>query len=325
MPDEQDLALNINVTTAENITAIDVSAKINFKMSNLLKFFNETQPMTTTETQPITTTETQPITTTETQPIEIIPIEKTYKNALLIGCNYINSEYELRGCINDATNINQILTESYGFDNIVLLTDETEKKPNKEIILEELKQLLINASSGDILFLSFSGHGINLVDRNGDEKDGLDEVIVTLDIEYITDDELNSLIQRHLKKNVTLFALFDCCHSGTILDLRYQYLDSTRVNKDTENLKNLETEGNVIMISGCMDRQTSMDAYIRTAGTYQGAMTWAFLETINKHPELAWIDLLNRMRYYLKNADYEQIPQLSSGKELDLMLNFLSA
>ena len=309
MRDQQDIALNINVTSTENIMAIDVSAKINLKMSNLLKFFKN---------------DTQTITKNETPTIAIIPLKKTYKNALLIGCNYRNSEYELNGCINDAMNINQILTESYVFDNIVIMTDDTPTIPTKKNILMEIEHLLQNANSGDVLFLAFSGHGVNLTDRNGEEKDGLDEVIVTLDLDYIRDDELNSLIRSHLKKNVTLFTLFDCCHSGTILDLRYQYLDSTRYDKNTEERKYSETEGNVIMISGCMDRQTSMDAYIRSAGIYQGAMTFAFLDTITKNPTVSWKDLLIKMREYLNNAYYDQIPQLSSGKKMDLTLNFLS-
>jgi hypothetical protein len=242
---------------------------------------------------------------------------KTYKNALLIGCNYKNSSYALKGCINDVSNIKQVLTTSYGFDNITFMTDDTPLKPNKENILAAIKQLLSNANCGDILFLSFSGHGTNV-----HEKDRLDEVIMTIDFDYITGDELNSLIRGHLKKDVTLFALFDCCHSGTILDLRYQYLDSTSVNKNTENIKNLETEGNVIMISGCMDRQTIAGAYIKSTRSYQGGITWAFLETLHNNPDTTWGELLTTMRYYLKMASYSQIPQLSCGKKLDLMLKF---
>jgi hypothetical protein len=313
MSDEQEIALNINVTTAENITAIDISAKINLNLSNLLKLSKK-------ETQSIKNNEMQVL-----KNVETTLVKKTYKNALLIGCNYKNSRNELFGCINDANNIKQALTKTYGFDNIELMTDDTPKKPTKKNILAEIKYLLNSANSGDILFLSFSGHGINLKDRNGDEKDGLDEVIVPIDFEYIIDDELNRLILENLKKDVTLFALFDCCHSGTILDLRYQYLDSTSFDKDTEHFKHLETEGNVIMISGCMDSQTSIDAYIRSAGTYQGVMTLAFLESIKQRPNLSWNDLLASMRDNLNKSGYEQIPQLSSGKKLDLTRNFLSA
>jgi hypothetical protein len=243
----------------------------------------------------------------------------------LIGCNYKKTEYELNGCINDANNIKKLLTDIYGFDNTELMTDDTPILPTKNNILTGITRLLNNANCGDILFLSFSGHGLNIKDRNMDETDLLDEVIVSLDLNYIIDDELNSLIRSHLKKDVTLFALFDSCHSGTMLDLRYHYLDSTTSNKDTEELKYLEMEGNIVMISGCMDKQTSMDVYIRSAKMYQGIMTAVFLDTIKKNPDVSWNDLLTTMRSELKLAKYSQIPQLSSGKKLDVTLKFLHA
>ena len=115
---------------------------------------------------------------------------------------------------------------------------------------------------------------------------------------------------------MTLFALFDCCHSGTILDLRYQYFDSENYDNSTENIKETETIGNLIMISGCMDNQTSADAYINSI--YQGAMAWSFLDAVDKNPNLSWKDLITTMRSSLKTSKYEQIPQLSSGKKLDL-------
>jgi len=241
---------------------------------------------------------------------------KVSKNALLIGCNYIGTEYELSGCINDVENIQNKLKSQYGFNNILIMSDNTSKKPTKVNILDEIKKLLTNANSGDKLFLLFSGHGTTMKDTNRDEKDGLDEMFVPLDFNYISDDEIKTFINNYLKKNVTLFALFDCCHSGTILDLRYQYFDSENYDNSTENTKETETIGNVIMISGCMDNQTSADAYINS--TYQGAMAWSFLDTVNKNPNLSWKDLITTMRTSLKASKYEQIPQLSSGKKLDL-------
>jgi hypothetical protein len=47
-------------------------------------------------------------------------------------------------------------------------------------------------------------------------------------------------------------------------------------------------------------------------------MTWAFLDTVNKNPNLTWKDLITTMRSSLKTSKYEQIPQLSSGNKLDL-------
>lgn len=238
------------------------------------------------------------------------------KCALLIGCDYIGTQYQLSGCINDVENIQTKLKSQYGFNNIAIMTDNTDKKPTKANILDELKNLLTSANSGDKLFLSFCGHGFNIKDTSGDEKDKLDEVFVSLDLDCISDDEIKLFINNNLKKNVTLFALFDCCHSGTILDLRYQYFDSENSDKASENTNVSETIGNIIMISGCMDNQTSEEVFVNNKN--QGAMTWAFLDTINKNPNLTWKDLITTMRSSLKSSKYQQIPQLSSGKKLDL-------
>jgi hypothetical protein len=88
------------------------------------------------------------------------------------------------------------------------------------------------------------------------------------------------------------------------------------------NEKVEETIGNVFMISGCMDTQTSADAYINKQA--QGAMTWSFLETLNSKSTLSWNELIVNMRSLLANSQYEQIPQFSSGKNIDFITkNFI--
>lgn len=237
------------------------------------------------------------------------------KNALLIGCNYNNTSYKLNGCINDVNNIKSIINKT-GFNNINILTDETDKKPNKSNILSELTKLLTNSNNNDLLFFSYSGHGSQVLDKNGDETDSRDEVILPLDFNVITDDELKTVIQTYLKPSVTLFALFDCCNSGTVLDLKYQYLDSLNYDNYTENNKATDSPGNVIMISGCTDKQTSADAFINNIS--QGAMTWSFIESINSNPKLSWKQLIQNMRKLLTNSRYTQIPQLSTGQKFNI-------
>ena len=244
----------------------------------------------------------------------------TKKKALLIGINYNGTSNKLDGCINDVINIKTTLTNKFNFDDITLLTDNTTIKPTKVNIMNEIKKILQNSQAGDKLFFSFSGHGTYKRDTNNDEKDGRDEVFVSLDFKYITDDEIKQLIQTYLKKNVTVFMLSDCCNSGTILDLKYQYLDSTKYNTSTKNNNNTETEGNIFMISGCMDTQLSADAYIDR--TYQGAMTWSFLNTINNNSVITWNKLVENMRSVLINSGYDQTPQLSSGRSLNITEKF---
>jgi hypothetical protein len=98
--------------------------------------------------------------------------------------------------------------------------------------------------------------------------------------------------------------------------LKYQYLDSLNYNSFSENDSNLETNGNVIMISGCMDSQTSSDASI--GGVSRGAMIWSFLDTINKNSSVSYVDLLSAMRETLKKLGFSQIPQLSSAKIMNM-------
>lgn len=249
----------------------------------------------------------------------IKPILKNQKNALLIGINYKGTENELNGCINDVLSLKNKLIE-LKFNNINILTDDNDIKPTKNNILLGLQKLLENSNEGDILFFSYSGHGSSTIDKSGDETDGLDELLVACDLNAISDDLLKFVINKYIKKNVTLFALFDCCHSGTIVDLKYQYFDSTNYNKSTINNKVQELDNNIIVISGCMDSQTSADAYINKQ--FQGAMTWAFLEAFKKSPNCSLKDLLIIMRSLLKNNNYTQIPQMSSNKNININKNY---
>ena len=238
------------------------------------------------------------------------------KKALLIGINYTGTSNELYGCINDVNSVNERITKIDGFSNITILTDLTSKRATRDNILSELKNLLVNSQAGDLLFLLYSGHGSYTIDRNNDETDGRDELIIPCDLKTIVDDELKSIIQSNLKQNVTLFAMFDSCFSGSVLDLRYQYIDSLNYDNYTENMKESETIGNVFMISGCTDKQTSADSVFN--GKANGAMTWSLLESLKQKPNCSWRELIKQMRDLLKTNNYEQIPQFSSGSFVDI-------
>jgi len=244
-----------------------------------------------------------------------LPTINNRKKALLIGINYIGTSNELYGCINDALLIKDRIGTK-GFTNITMLTDLTPKKPSRSNILEEFKNLLINCQAGDFLFFSYSGHGSYTFDRNNDELDGRDELIVSSDVKGIVDDEFKSLIQTYLKPDATLFALFDSCFSGSVLDLKYQYLDSLNYDNYSENSKTLDTLGNVIMISGCTDNQTSADAFFGKQAN--GAMTWSLLESLKSNPACTWRELVKNMRSLLRTSQFTQIPQLSSGTFVDI-------
>jgi len=245
----------------------------------------------------------------------IPPVQILNKKALCIGINYTGTPYQLEGCNNDALDVQkQLLTYGFSANNIQVMTDNTIIKPTKTNILKAFTNLLSNAKQGDLVVFSSSSHGTQTQDKTKTELDGLDECIVSLDLNIIYDYEFKNIIQKYLQPGVSLFALFDSCFSGSVLDLRYLY--DTTTEKYSINMNDSETYGNVIMISGCTDSQTSADAYI---GKPQGACTWAFLKTLNDNPkELSWLQLVKNMNSLLVKSDFTQTPELSCGSILDL-------
>jgi hypothetical protein len=306
------LALSINIKNInksnkdENIKQTLINNLIN-KYYNDLKVINQLFNKNLYNTQAVT----------ENEVSELTNLEDSNKKACLIGLNYIGTANELFGCINDVNSIKERI-EKNGFNNIKSLTDLSNIKPTYNTILEEFTNLLVNSKEGDLLLFFYSGHGSNTLDNNNDETDGRDEMIIPTDFKPILDDELKQIIQTNLKANVTLLAMFDACFSGTVLDLKYQYLDSLNYDNYTENSTTLETEGNVIMISGCSDIQTSVDSKFN--GRANGAMTWALLDILNNNTNeiISWRELIKSMRDLLKSNGFEQLPQLSSGKPIDI-------
>ena len=237
------------------------------------------------------------------------------KKALLIGINYTGTRNQLNGCINDVNDVGDYL-RAKGF-SINLITDLTTQKPIRSTILVEFANLLKTSNKGDVLYFMFSGHGSIKMDTNNDEVSGIDQLIIPLDLKPILDDDLKSIINKCLPKGVTLIALFDSCFSGTVLDLKYQYMNSLNYDKPTVNNKVSSTNGTVFMISGCTDKQTSEDAYINNR--FNGALTWSYLNVLRSNPSnLTWQKLVKMMRDTLKSNNHSQIPQFSCGKPTNI-------
>ncbi len=252
--------------------------------------------------------------------VDRVPIRRS----LHIGINYTDTEYKLRGCINDANNIsNLIKSPIYGFNDkdILIISDNSTIKPTRDKIISLFINLMQNTQSGDVLFFSFSGHGFK-IDLN--DENNTDTCLLSSDLKYITDSELKKIINKYLPKGVNLFALIDACYSGTVFNLKYQYLNSLNNNNNDTYLTENETKGQVVMISGSTDIQTSADVLmnIDISGNriYEGAMTWSFIYTLQKTQKPSWYELITNMRSCLIDSKkgYTQIPQLSAGNPLNM-------
>ncbi|KAF9450916.1 hypothetical protein P691DRAFT_664412 [Macrolepiota fuliginosa MF-IS2] len=161
------------------------------------------------------------------------------KKALCIGINYFGQNGELRGCINDARNIQRFLGKHFHYkpEDIVMLTDDaqnTRMKPTKENIIQAMQWLVKGASPNDSLFFHYSGHGGQTKDLDGDEADGYDEVIYPVDFQkngHIVDDLMHEIMVKPLPAGCRLTAIFDSCHSGSALDLPYIYSTEGKVKE----------------------------------------------------------------------------------------------
>jgi hypothetical protein len=168
----------------------------------------------------------------------------------------------------------------------------------------------------------------------GDEMDGMDETLVPSDYTrsgMITDDDLREILVLPVPEDCRLTCVLDCCHSGTLLDLPYKVKispdgSSAECNKKAPGQhKGRRAPGDIVMISGCMDDQTSADIGAGAAGNAKaaGAMTTAFKNVVGKNKSISTFKMLLQMRQFLKQRGFTQVPQVSSEQFLDLTDPFL--
>lgn len=273
------------------------------------------------------------------------------KKAVLVGINDYRGISDLNGCINDVTNMRDILRNYFGFSNSQIRV-VTDSRATKAGILSRLQWLVKDATAGDFLVFHYSGHGSQIRDRDGDElEDGMDELICPHDFNwegtYITDDDLHALFKT-LPAGVMLEVFLDACHSGTAMrDINFgrpadlgpaggrpasvpRFLPPPidivcRHEGEEDELKQVRLLDGVravtatqphVLWSGCRSDQTSADAFID--GKYNGAFTYYFCHHLRRaNGALSRKELLNRIRSSLSHGGYSQVPQLEADKTLN--------
>lgn len=248
--------------------------------------------------------------------------------SLCIGVDYAGSEHALRGCVNDAENIAQYLVKS----GAVAKEDATVlREPTRAEIMRALEQIAKVTREGGVAnaFVSISGHGCQIADRARagtglDELDGRDEAFCPFDFQsagVIRDDDLAAALAK-FDRATAVAVLTDCCHSGSMLDLPYEWRSFG--DRRMASWKQ-PAHPNVRMISGCTDAQTSADAFDRRRSEYTGAMSSSFLDVLAREPALVTDSaaLVAAMRVLVDERRYSQIPVLSTTSN-DARVPFLA-
>jgi hypothetical protein len=197
-----------------------------------------------------------------------------------------------------------------------IITEKSPIKPTKDNIIKELSSFLSKAKDDDTLYIHYSGHGSNVIDISGDEHDRKDETIVTTDLLNITDDELHTIIKENLKSKSKLFAVFDSCHSGSILDLDYILKDNKLLSSSSSSSSSFPPD--VVLISGCRDEQYSQE--VTTSNGSNGLLTTSLYNNLcfSTNNNISWIQLFSNIKNLLKNIGADQVPQLSCSSMINL-------
>lgn len=235
--------------------------------------------------------------------------------AILFGINYNRTpQARLRGCVNDVRNMAKFLKESAKYDVVKAYTDDDDfNKVTGSYIINSIYKLAIDSHryNLDRVWIHYSGHGCAINDRDGDESDGKDECIVPADYNYrgvITDDLIKRVL-RYFNKRTQVTCIFDCCHSGTIGDLKYEYRDPHVCRE--ENAKSKCT-ANIMLLSGCMDHQTSADAYnVLGRREFSGAMTSCLMVAMENSSNA--FEVFDDLKKLLRAKRFTQIPRLTSS------------
>lgn len=116
----------------------------------------------------------------------------------------------LAACEFDARDMAAI-ARAQGLAPTVLLT----KKATRAAVLAALRAAAKALRAGDLLLLSYSGHGGQVPDVTGEEDDKRDETWCLYDAQLI-DDELYHALSR-FAAGVRILVLSDSCHSGSVV------------------------------------------------------------------------------------------------------------
>lgn len=257
------------------------------------------------------------------------------KKALLVGiADYRNlpSNYriqerdvsveDLRGPIEDIRMAKSFL-ERIGFrdEDVKILENRNAKRDD---ILREIDEWLINSTrQGDIVFFYFTGHGTQVPDLNGDERDSMDEALCAWDLVpvgahsieragLILDDELGQKFRNLTGRRV--IAIIDSCHAESTttrgleskkvntLKKRYVPIELNIDNRRGIRLREIPVapdipEGQIFFFSSKED-QISFELLFND-NRYHGVFSYSFFQNIQNNQNLSIRRIFERIRNFM--------------------------
>ena len=185
------------------------------------------------------------------------------KNLCVMFTNYNCRGYLGQPVLNDCEEFARNLTEHFNYKCVFICNADC--KTARNLLIQ-----MLSIPDKKVVFF-YSGHGINVKDVNGDEKDGLDEAFCFRDANLV-DDEFCRLVNTNLRCK-HFICISDACHCGTIYDA---------------NKLRPELHDKVTYVSSCEDHQTSKQL------AKNGVFTYNFWNCFDTKTKELNIKLINR-------------------------------
>ena len=247
--------------------------------------------------------------------------------SLICGDNFPNTDFTLRGCVNDANDIYDYLTtyKDFAKDNVKRLLDTECTRSN---MLTYLNWLVSDLQEGDKICFFNSSHGSTV-----QKPDGIHEAICTFDSVvnginqdlFILDTELHEIFSKVLA-GVQCILISDSCFSGGLdkdLNTKSKFIinpanDIPLIRSIlVDTYKNLAIpDDNIVLLAASRSDQPSADAFIN--GRFTGAFKYYLLQTL-KDPDYEndiLTEILGCTAQDLKDNDFSQIPQIEGKQSL---------
>ena len=233
------------------------------------------------------------------------------KKALLVGMNYIGTNYTREGSFEAVDALHHIYKLKFHFDEVKVLKDATAGD-----ILNSFIWLQENSVQGDVLVFHFCGKGT---------KNSIQSINLPITLNEINDNLLECIDYR-----TSLFCMFDCGE----LDLGFrfkmidassgstdlvEYIDNSYALKECtpwitkyeeiEDVKISETQGTIVSI------------LLKVEGI---SATRSFIYVLNNYyaHSLAFCDLINKLNSLVKANGYRNTCMLVTSKYVDPRVPF---
>ena len=235
------------------------------------------------------------------------------KTLLSFAINKYGGGNDLRGCLNDQKNFCKMVKDAYP-DFVIKQFKDADV--TKRRFIEEVKRAIAELKEGYVLLLHFSGHGTQVIDRNGDETNGYDEGIVCIDGVVIDDDIADAL--RGIRDDASVDLFFDSCFSrgntrNNPTEFRNKFIPNPEVHDNTPKRIRIPREDmKYAVFSACQEHQTAADAFLNNE--YCGAFTCYLTKSFKTNITRGEWD--KGVHEYLPSSVFDQDPALDTNERL---------